>query len=108
MVDVVRRGFAWEGVVGRLCTGSEWERIRRLPTNSVPARLQYSQARALLDLTETELCRRVTEASCRTLGELQLVTQPAAFPMTFVHVKQLLQPRLSLTGDAAHGVPPLA
>ena len=57
------------------------------------------RAHALLDLSETELCHQVTQASCRALGELRLVTRPAAFPLNFVHVKKLVQPRLALIGE---------
>jgi 2-polyprenylphenol 6-hydroxylase len=70
--------------------------------------LQEEQARPLLDMPEAELCGEVRIAASRMLGEMQLVTRPAGFPLNFVHVKQLVRPRLALIGDAAHGIHPLA
>ncbi len=65
-------------------------------------------AQTMLALPEKELCERVVRASQHALGEMRLVTRPAAFPLNFVHVKKLAQPHLALIGDAAHGIHPLA
>jgi len=66
------------------------------------------QSNHLLNLSETDICQQVEEASGHTLGKLQLITKPISFPLNFVHVKNLIKPRLVLIGDAAHGIHPLA
>ncbi|MDH5552965.1 MAG: UbiH/UbiF family hydroxylase [Nitrosomonas sp.] len=81
-----------------------------LPDNRVSMVWSTTEAQAaeLKELPEAELCQRVAEASEHTLGELQLITPPVGFPLNFVHVKELIRPRLVLIGDAAHGIHPLA
>ena len=66
------------------------------------------QSARLLSLSETAICQQVEEASSHTLGKLQLITKPVSFPLNFVHLKNLIEPRLALIGDAAHGIHPLA
>lgn len=62
----------------------------------------------LLALTPPQLCARVAEAASHTLGDLTLVTPPAAFPLRVLNLAHITQPRLALIGDAAHNVHPLA
>jgi ubiquinone biosynthesis UbiH/UbiF/VisC/COQ6 family hydroxylase len=66
------------------------------------------KAATLLALPHEELCEQVANASHRALGELKLVTAPAAFPLRILKLPHIIAPRLALVGDAAHNVHPLA
>ena len=59
-------------------------------------------------LAEDELCAQVEAASKHTLGKLQLITPPAAFPLQMLMLPKITAPRMALIGDAAHNMHPLA
>ncbi len=67
-----------------------------------------AQADELCALPPEALCRRVADAGQGVLGELELLTPAAAFPLRLMRVPQTVAPRLALIGDAAHGIHPLS
>lgn len=54
------------------------------------------------------LCTEVSAASHHLLGNLELVTPAAAFPLRLLRLEHVVADRLVLIGDAAHNVHPLA
>lgn len=67
-----------------------------------------SHADALCALPAEAFCERVAAASGNTLGQLKLITPPAAFPLRLIRVPKTVAPRLALVGDAGHGIHPLS
>ena len=66
------------------------------------------QGEELLALPADVLCERVAAAGGHALGDLRLLTPPAAFPLRLMRASRSVMPRLALIGDAAHTVHPLS
>jgi ubiquinone biosynthesis UbiH/UbiF/VisC/COQ6 family hydroxylase len=81
-----------------------------LPERRVSIVWSTSQTHAgeLLALPPEALCARVSEASRGALGDLKLLTPPAAFPLSRMVSRRIAQDRVALIGDSAHVVHPLA
>lgn len=62
----------------------------------------------LLSLSTEVFCDLVAAAGGYALGQLELLTAPAAFSLRLMRVEKTVAPRLALVGDAAHGIHPLS
>ncbi|HTJ97345.1 MAG TPA: UbiH/UbiF family hydroxylase [Rhodocyclaceae bacterium] len=62
----------------------------------------------LLALSPSELCELVAAAGNYQLGELELLTPAAGFPLRLMRSPKTVAPRLAVIGDAAHAIHPLS
>lgn len=99
------RGTAWQwfrdgGVLAWLpLPGNRMSMVWSLPD---------AQAKALLALSAADLCAHVAAAGGGVLGDLELLTPTAAFPLRLMRAPRTVGERFALIGDAAHTIHPLS
>ncbi|MGE5096015.1 MAG: FAD-dependent monooxygenase [Betaproteobacteria bacterium] len=98
--DVARQWFRKDGVLAWLpLPGKRMSIVWSAPT-------AVAEELAALDTRAFE--RRVREAGGAMLGDLELISVVARFPLRSIRVQRTVAPGAALIGDAAHAVHPLA
>ena len=98
--NIARQWFRPDGILAWL----------PLPGNRISMVWSASHAHAdqLTSMPAETLCDRVSQAGSHLLGDLRLITPPAAFPLRMQNAEVMVKPRLALVGDAGHLVHPMA
>ncbi len=103
---------------GRSHQFTAWQRfmpdgpIAFLPLNDGQSSIVWTttpeHAAQLLAMEQSALGAAITTASDHVLGEVNVVSASAAFPLQLAQVDEYCRPRFVLVGDAAHSIHPLA
>jgi len=65
-------------------------------------------AEQLMQEADETFAEQLTKHCGEYLGNIRLVSQRVAFPLTMRHIRQYIKPSLAFIGDAAHTIHPLA
>ena len=65
-------------------------------------------ASAILEMDDTTFETQLHERFGDFLGDIRVCTQCWSYPLSAVHAKSYVAPRVALVGDAAHGIHPIA
>ncbi|MDR2875896.1 MAG: UbiH/UbiF family hydroxylase [Methylobacillus sp.] len=98
--NIARQWFRYDGILAWLPLPG---RRMSMVWSTDPA-----HAAELMAMSAHDLCAKVAEAGGHLLGDLRLITPPAAFPLRLQNAETLVKPRFALVGDAGHLVHPLA
>lgn len=79
-----------------------------LPDNHISIVWSTDSTSELLDMSALDFSAKVAQASNYTLGNLELITKPIAFPLRLNLVDRFINNHVILIGDAAHTIHPLA
>jgi len=105
---IARQWFRDDGVLAWLPLAGDQQGDARTHRISIVWSTPDAHANELLALSPEAFADRVAAAGQQELGKLTQITTPAAFPLRLMRVPQTVAPRLTLVGDAAHGIHPLS
>ncbi|HMK85245.1 MAG TPA: FAD-dependent monooxygenase [Steroidobacteraceae bacterium] len=122
-IGTAGHGYQQDALVGHVRTArshesTAWQRF--LPTgplallplsdgrSSIVWSIERAEAKRLRALDRESFATALHEASAAVLGDVELTTPLASFPLTLQYALDYARPRAVLVGDAAHAVHPLA
>ena len=97
-----------DGVAHQWFTGDGVLAYLPLPGRRMSMVWSCADPERLLALSPDALCAAVAARGGQQLGELQLVTPAAGFPLRLIRPERVIGERVAFAGDAAHTVHPLA